>query len=243
MIERLTLTDEKPMLTLLACSNTELLARWEGSVFGISSTVTANSLRQTRDKIHKIKPDLLLLDYALLGPDQQKDVLEIAISAPQTKILLFSPALPDNVEWILFKSGIRGCCDLAMPAEQIRYAIQAVLKGELWIRRSLTSFMLDELVEVSMEKERIESAIHNLLSNLTKREYEIAMLVGHGESNKRIANHLDITERTVKAHLTEIFRKLQISDRIKLALMMKDTVSALKPSQTSQLYNDPSYFA
>ncbi len=232
------------MLTLLASSNLELLARWGESVFGMSSsTVTTNSLRQTKYKIHKIKPDLLLLDYNLLGPDQQKDILEIAISAPQTKILLFSPMLPDNVEWALFRSGIRGCCDLTMRAEQIRYAVKAILKGELWIRRSLTGFMLDELVEVSMEKERIESAIHDLLSNLTRREYEIAMLVGHGESNKCIANRLDITERTVKAHLTEIFRKLQISDRIKLALMMKDTVSALKPSQTNQLYNDPSYFA
>ncbi len=231
------------MLTLLACSNTELLARWEESVFGMSSTVITNSLRQTKDKIHKIKPDLLLLDYNLLGPDQQKDVLEIAATIPQTKILLFSPKLPDNVEWTLFRSGIRGCCDLAMKPEQINNAIKAILKGELWIRRSLTSFMLDELVEVSIEKERIESAIHDLLSNLTKREYEIAMLVGHGESNKRIANRLDITERTVKAHLTEIFRKLQISDRIKLALMMKDTVSALKPPQASQLYDDPSYFA
>ena len=48
---------------------------------------------------------------------------------------------------------------------------------------------------------------------------------------------LDITERTVKAHLTEIFRKLQISDRIKLALMMKDTVSALKPSQANHAYH------
>jgi DNA-binding NarL/FixJ family response regulator len=69
------------------------------------------------------------------------------------------------------------------------------------------------------------------------------MLVGHGESNKRIANRLDITERTVKAHLTEIFRKLQISDRIKLALMMKDTVSAIKPSHANQPFNRPSYFA
>lgn len=231
------------MLTLFACSNAELLTRWEKSVFGMSSTATASSLKQIKEKIQKLKPDILLLDYLILGPDQQKDVLEIAILAPRTKILLFSPKLSDNVEWTLFKSGIQGCCELTMPAEQISYAIKAILKGELWIRRSLTSFMLDELVEVSMEKERIESAIHDLLSNLTKREYEIAMLVGHGESNKRIANRLDITERTVKAHLTEIFRKLQISDRIKLALMMKDTVSAIKPSHTNQPFNHPSYFA
>ena len=73
----------------------------------------------------------------------------------------------------------------------------------------------------------IEQAVNDLLENLTRREYEIAMLVGKGESNKKIAQHLAITERTVKAHLTEIFRKLQISDRIKLALIMKDAVKSL----------------
>ena len=84
-----------------------------------------------------------------------------------------------------------------------------------------------------------------MLEKLTKREYEIATLVGRGESNKRIANRLDITERTVKAHLTEIFRKLQITDRIKLALMMKDTVSSLKPLHVNYhtLHHDPTFFA
>jgi len=80
------------------------------------------------------------------------------------------------------------------------------------------------------EKKHIERAVNNLLENLTKREYEIAILVGRGESNKQIARRLDITERTVKAHLTEIFRKLAITDRIKLALLVKDT--AVSSNQT-----------
>jgi len=231
------------MLTLLASSNTELLSRWEESVFSLSSSITVNTFQQTKDKITKVCPDILLLDYKLLKQDQQKNIMELNIAAPNTKIIIFSQDLTDKMEWMLFKSGVRGCCSIDMSAKQINYAIQAILKGELWIRRSLTSFMLDELVEISMEKERIETALHNLLTNLTKREYEIAMLVGHGESNKRIANRLDITERTVKAHLTEIFRKLQISDRIKLALMMKDTISSLKPSHANHMHNDTSYFA
>lgn len=66
-------------------------------------------------------------------------------------------------------------------------------------------------------KKHIEHAVSNLLENLTRREYEIALLAGRGESNKGIARQLDIAERTVKAHLTEIFRKLAISDRIKLS--------------------------
>jgi DNA-binding NarL/FixJ family response regulator len=55
---------------------------------------------------------------------------------------------------------------------------------------------------------------------LTPREIEIARLIGQGSSNKRIAAQLAIAERTVKAHLTEIFRKTGADDRVKLALMV-----------------------
>jgi len=64
-----------------------------------------------------------------------------------------------------------------------------------------------------------------LLANLTRREHEIATLVGNGESNKQIAQHLAITERTVKAHLTEIFRKLDVADRLKLALIVTGSLT------------------
>lgn len=229
------------MLTLIVSSNKEFIARLEKSVFDLSSTYTISCLKQLNDKLTKIKPEILLLDYEFFGRDHNKAILEITTSIPKIKIIIFSHQLSDHEEWVLFKNGVRGCCKYDMKPEQINYAVKAILKGELWIRRTLTSYMLQELVEVTLEKDRIENAIHDLLSNLTKREYEIAMLVGRGESNKRIANRLEITERTVKAHLTEIFRKLQITDRIKLALMMKDTVSSLKPTHTGQ--NDPPFYA
>lgn len=217
-------------MILLASSNKELLARWEKGVLGISSVYAVSSPKQFKEKLTKLKPDILLLEYDFWDRNPQKDILGITVLIPHIKIVIFTYGVSEEHEWALFKSGVSGCCHYDMKPEQINYAVRAVLKGELWIRRSLTSHMLEELVEVTLEKDRIEGAIHDLLSNLTKREYEIALLVGSGESNKRIANQLAITERTVKAHLTEIFRKLQISDRIKLALMMKDTISSLKPS-------------
>ena len=61
-------------------------------------------------------------------------------------------------------------------------------------------------------------AVTGRLAALTLREREIAELIGNGESNKQIARQLLITERTVKAHLTGIFRKLGIVDRLSLAL-------------------------
>ncbi len=230
-----------PMLTLLASSNTALLTHWEESIFSLSEMHTVNTPKHFKNKLIKAKPDFLLLDYEFLGKDLQKEILNITSLIPKIKIIIFSPDIGGTGEWTLFKNGARGCCHYDMKPKQIIHAIKAIQKGELWIRRSLTSYMLQELVEVTLEKDKIETAIHDLLSNLTKREYEIAMWVGRGESNKRIANRLDITERTVKAHLTEIFRKLQITDRIKLALMMKDTVSLVKPSQANHAFHHPFY--
>ncbi|SER44228.1 DNA-binding response regulator, NarL/FixJ family, contains REC and HTH domains [Nitrosomonas sp. Nm51] len=231
------------MSILLASSNTALITYWEESIFGLSSTYLVNNPKHFKDRLNRTNPDLLLLDYAFLGKDVQKEILNVTSSNLKLKIIIFVPEIDDNEEWALFKNGVRGCCHYDIDSEQIIYAVKAVQKGELWIRRSLTSYMLQELVEVTLEKDRIETAIHDLLTNLTKREYEIATLVGRGESNKRIANKLDITERTVKAHLTEIFRKLQITDRIKLALMMKDTVTSLKPPHVNHTFHDPTFFA
>jgi DNA-binding NarL/FixJ family response regulator len=130
-----------------------------------------------------------------------------------------------------YSKGIKGCCQNNIQPEQIKRVINVILQGELWIRRTLTNQILDELVKVTHEKDRIDKAINELLDNLTRREYQIATLVGRGESNKRIAQQLAITERTVKAHLTEIFRKLYF-DRVKLALIMKDAMRS--PEQTLQ---------
>ena len=214
-------------MILLASSNKEILLRWEQGLSGFPATYIAHSLMSLTEKIVKLEPEVLFLDYELTGLKNQQSILELVNSRKETKIVIFSPELPDEIEWKLFKMGIKGCCLNTIQPEQIKRIVNVVLQGELWIRRTLTNQILNELVKVTYEKNRIEQAVNDLLENLTRREYEIAMLVGRGESNKRIAQQLTITERTVKAHLTEIFRKLHVSDRIKLALIMRDAIKLL----------------
>jgi len=60
------------------------------------------------------------------------------------------------------------------------------------------------------------------LDRLTPREHEITLLIGCAQTNKEIANHLNITEKTVKAHLTAVFRKLGLSNRLQLALYITE---------------------
>ena len=214
-------------MILLASCNKKVLLYWEQGLFGFSPIYCAHSFASLAEKLVKLKAEVLLLDYELPGLKNPQSIRELISLVKEIKIIVFSSELPDEVEWGLFKAGVRGCCQNNTPSEQIKRVINVVLRGELWIRRTLTHQILNELVKVTHEKILIEQAVNDLLENLTRREYEIAMLVGRGESNKRIAQRLVITERTVKAHLTEIFRKLQISDRIKLALIMKDAVKSL----------------
>lgn len=213
-------------MILLASNNKDMLLRWEQGLFGLFPTVTVHGFHQLSEKLVKLKPDILFLDYLLPGLKNQQSISDLINLGNDTKIIIFSPGFSDDIEWRLLKIGIKGCCLSDMQPPQIKRIIDVISQGELWFRRSLTNRILSELVKVTFEKNRIEQAVRDLLENLTRREYEIAMLVSRGDSNKKIAQQLAITERTVKAHLTEIFRKLHISDRIKLALIMKDIIKS-----------------
>lgn len=223
-------------MILLASLRKELVACWEKGLLGLAPVSLLNNMSLLKGKMARIKPQILLLDYELPGLDGEKGIAELASLSAETKIIVYGADFSEEVEWAIYKVGAKGCCNDDMDPEQIRHIIGAVERGELWIRRALTHNLLHELVEITKEKNRIEQAAGELLRNLTHREYEIAILIGQGENNKRIARKLAITERTVKAHLTEIFRKLEISDRLNLALLIKETTTLPGHMQT---HTDP----
>jgi DNA-binding NarL/FixJ family response regulator len=212
-------------LILLASSSLEMLARWKQGVLRPTQIFCVESFDLLRDGLVRIKPQILMLDHDLPGLDSPTRIADLKKLSPETKIVILSRALSDETEWELFKAGVRGCCKKDIEPKQLDSVIKAIQQGELWIRRTLTCRLLDELGKIALEKNQIKQAVSDLLANLTRREYEIATLVGNGESNKQIAQHLAITERTVKAHLTEIFRKLDVADRLKLALIVTGSLA------------------
>jgi len=227
------LITQEIILILLASHNNELLDQWKRELSDFSPARCFTELNSLRADLSKRMPPVLLLDHDLLGEESLAKVETLLKASPKTKIIVSSPGISADMEWQLFRAGVRGCCREAVGSGEIGRVVEAVLQGELWIRRKLVGLLFEELTSTTQEKKHIEHAVKNLLENLTRREYEIALLVGKGESNKRIARQLDIAERTVKAHLTEIFRKLAISDRIKLALLIKDTAATLEHSEHS----------
>lgn len=200
---------------------------------GLVPTFCATNLDSVRRELVRIKPQILLLDHDMPKLDGTKGVSGLMKLNPETRVIILSRLISDEIEWALFRAGIRGCCRSDTESEQLKNIVECVQQGELWIRRALSWHLLNELVMITQERNRITQAVNDLLTNLTKREHEIATLVGNGESNKQIARRLDITERTVKAHLTEVFRKLDVVDRLKLALIVKGSMTPAASSGTA----------
>jgi DNA-binding NarL/FixJ family response regulator len=173
----------------------------------------------------RIKPEVLVLDLDLLDLEGANGIARLMKLNPATKIIALGGESSDSRELALFRIGVRAFCRGDMDPRLLKSVVIAIKQGELWIRRTLTPRLLDELGarirDDSHDSESRRATIARL-AELTRREREIAELIGNGESNKQIARQLTITESTVKSHLTEIFRKLGIADRLKLALLVAD---------------------
>jgi two-component system NarL family response regulator len=211
---------------MIASSDQDRLALWKQGLTGNVSTalikdkLLGNKLNALTEDMVKIKPQILLLDFDLLGLDGSYSVVSLRRLCAETKIIIMSGDISEDMEWELLKAGMRGCCRYDVTHELLNQVVEAVHKGELWIPRTLTSRLIDELGNSTTLKNSANRATLGLLSKLTQREYDIAVRVGKGECNKQIALACNITERTVKAHLTEIFHKMGVTDRLNLALAL-----------------------
>lgn len=223
---------------ILASSHQDRHASWMKGLEGIVCTISiVDKLDILEDEVVRIKPQALLLDFDLFGLNCSKSAAILRGICSEAKTIVMNGGLSEEVEWELLKVGVRGCCRTDAKQEYLKQVVMAVHNGEMWIRRSLTSRLLDELGKAS-SKNKAYRATLGLLNNLTQREYDIAILAGNGDSNKRIAQACAITERTVKAHLTEIYHKLGVPDRLNLALALSADNRSATPNSDRTANDD-----
>jgi DNA-binding NarL/FixJ family response regulator len=170
--------------------------------------------------VAEVRPTVVFVDLELPGLGGLDGVFRLQRLHPAAKLIALADA-PDVGEGMLaLLAGVRGYCDKNISARLIRKARIAVLRGEMWITRGVVPLLLTRLAE-SARRHRDDSApLSSAFAALAPRERQIAKLVGGGASNKEIAHRLDVTEATVKAHLTSVYRKLNVSDRLRLALVV-----------------------
>ena len=201
---------------VIASAHPDTLDCWRTALGDRAAVVEVRRTDALSECFSRLRPELALLDVRLTHVNTVRVVTELLKVSSGTHIVAFADKPDEDQELTLFRAGVRAVCALDTSSDVLARVVGVVLQGELWIRRALVA----KLVESLVAKEADTTGATGRFAILTPREVEIARLIGQGASNKRIARHLAITERTVKGHLTAIFRKTGVVDRLTLALLI-----------------------
>lgn len=183
------------------------LLEFDGS---ISVIAEASDGEECIDKLLKSNPDVLLLDINMPKKNGIEVLQEIKSRNINVKVLILT--VHNETEYLLkaVDIGVDGYILKDSESAELKRAINAVLNGESYIQPSLIPALNNRLIARDVDKDKIES--------LTKRELEVLIQVANGMFNKEIATSLDISERTVKNHISNIFKKIDVSDRTQAAV-------------------------
>jgi two-component system, NarL family, nitrate/nitrite response regulator NarL len=157
-------------------------------------------------------PELILLSPAA-ETDLWLDAIEPLVTAagPHARVLLLTALTDPEFQRLALRRGARGIVSLDHPPETLYRAIQKVHEGEVWVERRLVAELITSATSgPSAERARIDS--------LTPREREVVKLVSEGLKNKQIAQRMSVADVTVRHHLTSIFSKLEVADRLSLVV-------------------------
>ena len=161
-------------------------------------------------KIPELNPDVLLLDINMPNMNGIEVLQELRERRSKVKVIMLT--IHNEGEYILKAVDI-GCAGYVLKdsdSNMLKKAIYTVYSGESFIQPDLIPVLNARLIKKEQEDEQLEK--------LTKREIEVLILLSEGLFNKEIAYKLDISERTVKNHISNIFKKINVSDRTQAAV-------------------------
>lgn len=165
--------------------------------------------------------DILLLHYSSLSEADSKLIFSFKKHNPNL-ILIVCTDLPNESEGIsVLQSGANGYTNTYVTGSLLDEVVKAVLRGDIWAGPELLQKLLKRLLlESPVADSKVDTAESvDLFDGLSSREHDVLSILITGASNKEIARELEITERTVKAHLSSIFQKTGVSDRVSLVVM------------------------
>ena len=161
-------------------------------------------------KLRTTAPDVLLLDINMPYKNGIEVLEEIHEKNIAVKVLILT--VHNEVEYLVkaVDIGVDGYLLKDSESSELKKAITAVLNDESYVQPNLIPALNSRLIARDVDKEKIES--------LTRRELEVLIQVANGMFNKEIATTLNISERTVKNHISNIFKKIDVADRTQAAV-------------------------
>jgi len=175
-----------------------------------------SSLEEALTIVARASPDVVLLDIGIKGGGIAA-ASALSQSCPSAKIVMLT--ISENEEDVsgAMQAGAKGYLIKGISSTELVRVIASVQKGELYVMPELAARLL----------RRSQSAKSNILggaadlSGLTYREHQIVRQLARGLTNKEIARQLNVSEKTVKHHMTNIMQKLQVRNRVEVALVAR----------------------
>lgn len=173
-------------------------------------TGEASNGKECLEMIGEVRPDVLLLDINMPEKNGLEVLQELNLTKKRPKILILT--VHNEVDYLLkaVEIGVDGYVLKDSESAELKKAIQTVVSGETYIQPDLIPALNSKRVERDSDKDKID--------NLTRRELQVLKLLAVGSYNKEIAEKLGISERTVKNHVSNIFKKLEVTDRTQAAV-------------------------
>lgn len=176
---------------------------------GYSVIGEAGTVREAIDTTLKLKPDLVLLDISLPDGSGLEALRAINTQQPNIKVVMLTVHETEDLLLSAIRDGALGYLVKSINSAKLIKSLNALERGETALSRTMISSIVGEFQRIGKTNLEDKSSM-NLL---TGREIEVLELVGNGMLNKEIALHLHISENTVKIHIHNILKKLNLRNR------------------------------
>ena len=170
--------------------------------------------------VREHRPDVVLMDIRMAQMDGITATAALRRLDPAPQVIVLTTFHADEQVMSALRAGASGFLVKDTPPAQIINAIRVVASGDAIISPSVTRTLLSHFGD-SQASERRRAAAQRL-ATLTDREREVAIAIGTGASNAEVATSLFMSEATVKAHVSRLFSKLDVTNRVQIAIVVHD---------------------
>lgn len=200
---RVMITDDHSMIR----EGLKQLLEFDGSIEVVGE---ASNGVECLEKLSECKPEVLLLDINMPEKNGIEVLEQMKAEDSEVKVLILT--VHNEMDYLMkaVDIGVDGYILKDSESSELKKAIRTVRDGESYIQPSMIPALNNQLLNRDTDK--------NKISMLTNRELEVLVQVANGMFNKEIATNLNISERTVKNHISNIFKKIDVSDRTQAAV-------------------------
>jgi DNA-binding NarL/FixJ family response regulator len=177
---------------------------------GLEVVAEAANGEQAIDAARRLKPDVVLMDVRMPEVDGLAATERLLSGGFEGRVLVLTTFDLDEYVIEALRAGASGFLLKDAPAEQLVAGIRAVAGGDALLAPSVTRRLIEHHLSLAAPRATVAAR----LAELTAREREVLELLGHGRSNAEIAARLTLGEATIKTHVSRIFAKLGLRDRV-----------------------------